>query len=278
MKKLLTILLIFGAVLISSAQNLDEYKYVMVPESFEFAGEVNEYQLNSLLKFLFEKEGFNTLMLSEPRPQDLSANECLGLKTNVKNNSGLFVTKLVIELRDCKGDLILKSKEGRSREKGFKPGYQAALRDAFKSIEELNYSYDPSSRNKIESEPEEVISKKVVAPVVEQANNVENKVEANEGKVVEVTSFPKVSDSNNTYAYEGKIYILKESSEGFNLFQEGSTEPIAMLIETEGGSNFIYNSLTKQGIGYFDDAKNLIVEYFDRQSNKKVALEYILQD
>ena len=278
MKKLLTTLLIFGGIFMSSAQNINEYKYVLIPESFEFAGEVNEYQLNSLLKFLFEQEGYNTLMQSERKPQDLNMDGCLGLKSNVKNNSGLFVTKLVVELKDCNGDVVFNSKEGRSREKDFKLAYHEALRDAFTSIEELNYNYDPSSR-KIESESAEVVSEKVVAPVVAQAEKVESNVETvAENVVEEVTSISKGSDSNKSYTYEGKAYVLKESSEGYNLFQDGSTEPIAILIETEGGSNFIYNSLTKQGVGYFDADKNLIVEYFDRQNNKKVALKYILQD
>ncbi|SDS05251.1 hypothetical protein [Christiangramia echinicola] len=278
MKKLLTTLFIFGGILMSSAQNINEYKYVLIPESFEFAGEVNEYQLNSLLKFLFEQEGYNTLMQSEQKPQDLNMNGCLGLKSNVKNNSGLFVTKLVVELKDCNGDVVFKSKEGRSREKEYKLAYHEALRDAFTSIEELNYKYDPSSR-KMQNESAEGVSEEVIAPVVAQAEKVESTVKTvAENVVEEVTSLPKANDSIKSYAYEGKKFILKESSEGYNLFQDGSTEPIAILIETEGGSNFIYNSLTKQGVGYFDANKDLIVEYFDRQKNKKVTLKYILQD
>ena len=278
MKKFITALLIFGGVLMASAQNVNQYKYILIPESFEFAGEVNKYQLNSLLKFLYEEEGFNTLMQSEQKPQDLNENGCLGLTSGVKNNSGMFVTKLVIELKDCFGKVVFKSKEGRSREKDFKLAFHEALRDAFSSIEEINYKYDPSSINKKEDETKEVVSNKVATPVVvAQVEKAESEVEDAE-KVVEVTSIPKVNESRQSYKYDGKVYFLKESSQGYGIYQEGSSEPIAMLIETEGGSSYIYKSLTKQGIGYFDSGENLIVEYIDGQSNEKVTFKYMLQD
>ena len=37
MKKLFTVLFLFCGVFFSSAQNIDEYKYILVPESFEFS-------------------------------------------------------------------------------------------------------------------------------------------------------------------------------------------------------------------------------------------------
>ena len=41
-----------------SQSNLNDYKYVIVPNKFDFLKENDQYQLNSLAAFLFEKYGF----------------------------------------------------------------------------------------------------------------------------------------------------------------------------------------------------------------------------
>ena len=38
--------------------NLNDYKYVLVPEKFDFLKSNDQYQLNSLTKFLLQKKGF----------------------------------------------------------------------------------------------------------------------------------------------------------------------------------------------------------------------------
>lgn len=275
MKNLLIALFIFAGVFTSSAQNIYEYKYILIPETFEFTGEVNQYQLNSLFKFLFEQEGFNTVMKTADKPQDLAANSCLGLKANLKNNSGLFVTKLVIELEDCQGKVVFKSKEGRSREKDFKVAYHEALKDAFTSVEELDYQYVPGETSVVNNSNEMNSAKETVkvtlgAEVAARPVNTDTVAEEN----IETTMPAPKTVSEMKYAHAGKTYFLKKTSQGYNLFQEGSTEPIAILLESEGGKSFIYNSLTKQGIGYFDAENNLMVEYFDREKNNKVTLKY----
>ena len=275
MKKLLIALFIFGGVFTSSAQNIDEYKYILIPESFEFTGEVNKYQLNSLFKFLFEQEGFNTVMRSGEKPEDLARNSCLGLKADVKNNSGLFVTKLVIELEDCKGNTVFKSKEGRSREKGYRIAYHEALKDAFTSIEEINYTYTPGEISEVVSNEMDSAKKTVKVTFGAEVAN-DNNIDSEEK--METPEPDPETGSDLKYNHAGKTFILKKTSQGYNLFQEGSTEPIAILIETEGGKSYIYNSLTKQGIGYFDVENNFIVEYFDREKNTKVTLKYEVMD
>ncbi|QYA25377.1 hypothetical protein G3I01_07610 [Gramella sp. MT6] len=279
MKKLLIALFIFGGVFTSSAQNINEYKYILIPETFEFTGEVNQYQLNSLFKFLFEQEGFNTVMKSADKPQDLAVNSCLGLKANLKNNSGLFVTKLVIELEDCQGKVVFKSKEGRSREKDFKLAYHEALKDAFTSVEELDYEYVPGETSVVNNSNEMNSAKETVKVTLgaEVAANPVNTDTVAEENIETTTPAPKTG-SEMKYLNAGKTFFLKKTSQGYNLFQEGSTEPIAILLESEGGKSFIYNSLTKQGIGYFDAENNLMVEYFDREKNNKVTLKYEVMD
>ncbi|TRO65705.1 hypothetical protein [Christiangramia sabulilitoris] len=274
MKKLLTIILIFGGLMFSSAQNINQYKYVLVPEIFEFTNEVNEYQLNSMLKFLLEQEGFNTLMRNEREPQDLNLDPCLGLNAGVRNNSGMFVTKLVIELTNCKGQVVFRSEEGRSREKEYKAAYKEALRDAFNSVKKLEYHYEASdltAETEVkENKPAEVIITGIPKTEESKAGETQNAAQ------VSATAQPTNKDLN--FNFEGKKFLLVETAEGFNLFQQDATEPIAILTRTAKEDSFIYNSLTKQGIAYFDSDNDLVVEYLDQSSGKKISLKYTRLD
>ena len=118
-----------------SQTNLNEYKYVIVSKKYDFLKRADQYQLNSLSKFLFNKYGFEALMEGEPYPADLIKNRCLALKADVLKGSGMFKTKLTIQLTDCNDRLVYTSGMGESREKEFKKAYTAAIRQAFKSFE-----------------------------------------------------------------------------------------------------------------------------------------------
>ncbi|WP_165499070.1 hypothetical protein [Gramella sp. KN1008] len=286
MRNLLVAFFSFGIIFISSAQSLDQYKYILIPKTYEFTGDVDQYRLNSLTKFLFEKEGFNTYMKIGEKPEDLRKDPCLALDTKVENNSGLFVTKLVLILEDCYGNEVFRSEEGRSREKEYEVAYKEALRDAFKSIKELDYAYQPSAIDKgesisaklslpgkIEVDEEEMEEEEVEEVIEEIAEKELEEAEEEEGELSDLQI-----EGTKKYLYAGKTYSLKETSEGYGLYPENTSEPIAILIETEGGKSFIYNSLTNQGIAYFDADNNLIVEYFSRQENKKVMLKYELEN
>ncbi|MDR5591742.1 hypothetical protein [Christiangramia sp. SM2212] len=295
MKKAITILFFFSFILISSAQELDAYKYIIIPETYEFTGETDKYRLNSLTKYLFEQNGFNTLMNSENMPKDIQNDRCLGLKTKLENNSSLFVTKLTFKLIDCNDNVIYTSKEGRSREKQFQSAYQEALRDAFTSFQEMNYNYTPLAPVVAEVE-KEVVPAPAEKPEKEEKPKKEEKViefdkpakiekTKKEEEVIvmpseEKTTKPKKleKESERIFEYSGKNYQLKKVDQGLGLFQENAQEPIAILIETNSGESYIYNSLTNQGVAYFDDAGNLIVEYFSRSENKKVSILYNLAD
>lgn len=129
-----------------SQESVNAYKYVIVPTSFSFLNEPDQYQINSLTKFLFEKQGFTTLMADDEFPEDLNNNRCLGLYVDVEKQKSFLNTKLQIHLKDCNNKVVLSSDIGQSREKEYEKVYSLALRDAFKSFETLNYAYQPSSK------------------------------------------------------------------------------------------------------------------------------------
>lgn len=128
-----------------SQQNINAYKYVVVPTSFGFLNEPDQYQINSLTKFLFEKYGFKTLMADEEYPQDFTNNRCLGLFADVEKLKAFLNTKLQVHLRDCNNKIVYSSDVGESREKEYSKVYNLALREAFNSFERLNYNYQPTT-------------------------------------------------------------------------------------------------------------------------------------
>ena len=92
MKKAL-ILSLFLAVLGSytyAQQSLNAYKYIIVPEHFDFLKHPDQYQVNSLTEFLFDREGFNVVSKDRSYPTDLAANSCIGLRVNVVDDSKMF--------------------------------------------------------------------------------------------------------------------------------------------------------------------------------------------
>lgn len=123
--------------------DINAYKYIIVPTIYNFLNGPDQYQLNSLTKFLFEKHGITTFMADEEFPQELNSNRCLALQADVEKHKGFLITKLQVHLRDCNNKLVLSSEIGQSREKEFEKVYNLALRDAFKSLDNLDYTYTP---------------------------------------------------------------------------------------------------------------------------------------
>lgn len=167
----ISLFLIFSFSILFAQKSINSYKYILVPKQFEFQKSPDQYQINSLTKFLFEKAGFTVLFTDDLFPEDLAANRCLALMASVNNHSGMLSTKMNIELLDCYSNKIFSTKEGMSREKEYKKAYQEAIRSAFVDIENLKYAYDGTlaTDEKIGEKKAEIekLTVKEVVPAVE---------------------------------------------------------------------------------------------------------------
>ncbi|MFZ3565001.1 hypothetical protein [Tenacibaculum finnmarkense] len=148
MNKIIILLLLISTS-IQAQKNVNNYKYIMVPNKFDFLKTVDQYQTSSLTKFLFKKYGFTVFLADEVLPDDLAENRCLALTAVLTDASSLFTTKNSITLKDCGNKDIFSSKEGRSKIKNYKKSYHEAIRNAFKSIKALKYKYTPNSTQNI---------------------------------------------------------------------------------------------------------------------------------
>ncbi|MDE1206071.1 hypothetical protein [Tenacibaculum larymnensis] len=165
MKKILLIAL-FITTASFAQKSINNYKYVIVPSKFDFVKGKDKYQTSSLTKFLFNKYGFTAFLEDEKLPEETVNNRCLVLTGLVTDDSSMFTTKSIVELRDCYNKVVFTSKEGRSKEKDYKKAYHEAIRNAFKSIQVLKYKYVPLQEDVV-TKGKEVPAVTVVPTVVE---------------------------------------------------------------------------------------------------------------
>ena len=145
--KFVTIFLLLFVFMSALGQSsLNNYKYVIVPKKFDFLKEADQYQLNSLTKFLLDKENFTTFFDDESFPEDLVKDRCLALEAKVIDDSGLFKTKLTVQLEDCRKNILFTSRQGDSKEKEYQKAYYESLREAFQTFQTINYAYNPQQR------------------------------------------------------------------------------------------------------------------------------------
>ncbi|WP_026753813.1 hypothetical protein [Sediminibacter sp. Hel_I_10] len=204
MKKVsITIVFVLSCCFATMAQEaINNYKYIIIPTKFDFLKSKDQYQINSLAKFLFNKYGYTAFMSDEDYPADLNANRCLALTANVDEVKGGFLkTKMQIKLLDCNDHIIAESEVGETRIKEYEKAYNVGLREAFKTFQYFDYEYQPDGT------------------IVDNEISVAN----NEPK--------KVSDPKNTNAQQ-EIERLKQEVETLKKSQENAVEKVAVAKET----------------------------------------------
>ncbi|MDO5978026.1 hypothetical protein [Flavivirga spongiicola] len=259
-----------------SQSNLNDYKYVIVPNKFDFLKKKDQYQLNSLTQFLFKKCGFVALMEGDAYPDDLARNRCLALRSDAIKGSGMFKTKLTVELKDCNDQLIYTSKLGESREKDYAKAYAGALRNAFNSIEALNYKYEPNekitalqtqntgTKSEVAQEIQELKKEIQNLKKEKEAENVTNvpKVIEVQPKVETVTLVPAIKEEDTMEAdikeVLSKVLYAQEIENGFQLV-DSSPKVVYRIKQTKLDHVFLVEN--KSAIIY-KKGDDWILEYY----------------
>lgn len=179
--------LLSGSLALFAQKNINSYKYVIVPEQYEFQKEADQHQINSLVKFLFEKYGFTVLSTNEAYPEDLAKNPCMALKGMVKKESAFLMTKVKVNLVDCYNNVIYSSSDGKSKEKDFKKSYHEAIREAFTDIDSLNYTYNGSV---VQREAVVAKNQQPITPAISEVKT-QDEVTVTEQKQEKITKEPK---------------------------------------------------------------------------------------
>ncbi|MBP0903429.1 hypothetical protein ACFSKN_00870 [Mariniflexile gromovii] len=267
-----------------SQSNLNNYKYVIVPKKYDFLKETDQYQLNSLTEFLFNKYGFIALMEGSDYPADVMKNRCLALKSNLIKDNSMFKTKLAVELKNCNDQVVYTSEIGESREKEYQRAYTEALRDAFKSIEALKYKYVPIANASVavsqEVETKSEVSKEIETLRQEIENLKKEKeavVERAEPKVEAVaqTPTPKVvaKDVTSTTTVTVKaspsgILYAQVIENGFQLV-DSTPKVVYKIKKTSIPDMYLVDG---RNATIYKKDNNWVLEYYDNDVLKQEVL------
>lgn len=218
MKRILvffTVLVLGGAGLAQNT-NLNDYSYVVVPEQFDFQNGKNQFQLNSMAKFYFEKNGFNAY-LANVAP---NANRCDGLYADVEELWTILGTKLQVVLKDCNNKEIFRGQEGKSKYKEYEKSYQDALRKAFNGFQALNVH-----------QPEVVLFPDSQTVVSSEKSQVRETVQTSRTDLNLDQDNNLPLDKFSTYQNQGNTFLLRKTAEGYSLYQEAADADDGLRLE-----------------------------------------------
>ena len=237
-------------------EDLNYFKYVVIPIQFKFQKEDNEYLINSLVKHLLNEQGFETFMDVEDKPKDLKFNNCLAVYVDLQSESESFFslqTELNLIFRDCNNQIIFES-EGQSKVKDFKESYHDALYKAFEIFEGSNFYYEYNGKNSYDSSKFEEEEQK--SPIQKEPKK--------ETKSFEETVKEKLI---GTYSLFNEEYSISKIEAGYILTNTATAEKKAFINVTSNNS-LLFNSDTINGTLVINDDGDLEVEYFNNASGK----------
>ncbi|APZ48017.1 hypothetical protein BW723_01650 [Polaribacter reichenbachii] len=268
MKKIsFTVLLFISISIYSQDYNFDKYQYIIVDVKFENLKGVDQYQTSSLTKFLLKKKGFKVFLSNETIPTEISKDRCLALFATVKDASNMLSTKSYIEIKDCTNKVVYESQVGRSKLKEFKKSHQDAIRKAYETMEDFEYTYNQDlvlspKVNQPAHHPVKEGSKTVkVVPKVVKTPKVEKTIK------VEKPAKPEVVKASKP----APVLYAQPKNNGFQLVNM-KPEVVFIILKTNKSDVFIIKgkdgTLTKKG-------NNWVAEYY--KNDQLVKEEYLVK-
>ena len=202
--------------------SLNDYNMAVIPSRFDFQKEDNQYRINSTVKFFLKQKGFEVYLSNEQMPEGFMDYNCNKVFVNVIELDGLFTTKLQVEFKDCKNNVLFVTDLGVSREKEYAKSYNEALILTLKSFDKAKYKY--SGKTYFDEEAQE----KLKARDVENVTLEVVKTEKNE-------SFIKVVNQTN----QKELILYKTSTP--KIFLSNYNGKSGMVLFKENGWFFEYN-------------------------------------
>ena len=232
-------------------KKVNNYKFIVVPDQFDFLKQKDEYKTSSLTKFLLKKNGFTVVLNSEQYPKDLRDNPCSGLKALVLDKSSMFKVKVIIELRDCSNKILYTSDEGVSKFKEYKKGFQEAIRNAHASM--IDVVYEPFLLEPIGKDKKEIVT---VNPVlVKEVKEVKLEVELPVINNIEEAAQVSLT---NTIAPATSLYAQPKEN-GFQLINL-KPQVVFVILNTSVKGVFVIKD--KNGLLY-KKGGNWIAEFYE---------------
>ena len=281
MNKLVAVIFLFMGIISKSfsQKSLSDYSYVIVSEQFEFQQEKDQYQLNSLTKFLFNKYGFHAYF---DREVPLNVFRCDGLWAEAEGTPGFIITKVQLVLRDCTGEEVFRTNYGKSKVKDYKKAYYESVRNAFNDIIKLNVNQKDIEVVDIDitTDSQNSTDNTKNLSVVETSIIATNFIKGKPLKKVEPTIEKTITlnlplNKYTNYNYMGTVFLLRKTAIGYTLYQEliDADDDLLLIgkITVKGSDINFKNEKDKTVEVFFDESNNLIIG----SGNKRQSYNYI---
>lgn len=243
MKKLVFVFVLFSS--FCFAQNINNYKAVIVPLKFDFIQKNNQYRLCTVSKVNLNKAGFTVFYANEILTQEYN-DRCDLLYYDIVKENAFLATKFHVEFKDCNGNLIYKSETGYTKEKDTELAYSKALDGAFLSVNNLHYKYEKLN---------------VATPVVILKNEV---IPA----VVSPIKTPLIEKSASNLMY------AQATATGFQLV-DASPKVVLKLYTTSKSDVYIAIKGNKQGV-FIQKNNEWFFDYYENETlvSEKIVVKF----
>lgn len=234
-------------------ENLNDYKYIIIPKQFDNFNKPNQYQTSTLLKYSFIEKGF-LAVYEDAVPDDFYENTCLGLTVSLKDESNMFNTKLLIVLKDCKGQEVFTSMEAKNKLKDYHTAYKAAIFEAMSSFDNLNYSFSAPMNNEMPITVSFKNDVKTLKEHVPESPEVKNKAKA------VVQTKPKNTDFAVTQTATDKVQSYKNIEPITSNIKKSPKEMTVSKISNEEDRVVLYAQPIANGYQLVDGTPKVIMK------------------
>jgi hypothetical protein len=140
MKKIGFLLFLLTGLTATSQSVLNNYKYVIVPVQFDGFRSENQHQTSTVVKYHLSQNGFNAYY-ENTLPEEVNMDRCKAARVSLQDQSGAFITRVVLVFTDCRGKELYRTQKGESRIKSYVEAYREAIGQAFNSLNGYSYRY-----------------------------------------------------------------------------------------------------------------------------------------
>ncbi|MCA4781350.1 hypothetical protein OBK22_09730 [Empedobacter falsenii] len=249
MKNLIATLLLCSISTVN-AQEVNDYKYIHIPEKFS-GFEQDQYQLNNRLRYLLTQKKYEVLPSDKSTwPQEVTQTPCSVLNTDILKVKSFLNNKLEVVFTDCSQNNI-ETFEGTSKIKEFDKGYQEALKLALMKLKTQNAKTS------------------IPMTKLEQSKKEVNKVATPEPKSADVTISNLLTDGSKNYQKidlqnGGFILMSENGNQVIAKFETTSKTGVYRVVVTNGNSNY-------SSVGYSNE-NSIAYEVLENNVWKEVKL------
>lgn len=190
------------------AQEVEDFAFIRVPSKFS-SFEPNQYQINHYVQHIIKQKKFKVISENQ-QVQEQYNNPCEMLFVDVTDESSWFTTKIKINFKDCK-DQLIGSFDGITGIKDLRKGYLYAVKNALAKLGNYSGKTFTTVDKNSSIHKKNQIKKNILKQEVQKTE--EKNINSSAKKETTQNDFIVYSDGFRNYQLEekGKIFLLKDT-------------------------------------------------------------------